>query len=361
MSLYDIYNSLNQTQAKPALSIFVPTHRTFPDNEQDPIALKNALAEAEKRLLEEFDKREVESILSHIEEKLTDHDHNYNLDTLAIFATADSAEIHKLPFTTVARVVIDERFALREFLRELNNGVSYYLLTLSRSQARLIEAYNDTVVHEFDHNTELQNPSFPIKNDIGGSADKGNDIAEDNSYKEYLNRVDKSVQEIYNSNKLPVFVVADSRTASLYEQEADNKSIIAASITNSSNNDGAALDVLNDAQEAVSEYRQAQQLAAVEQIGQARGQNLLLEDATQIYAAAVEGRLSDLFIKKGYVQPAKVDAEKLQVELTDAEDRTTDDLVDDVIEITLQNGGQLHFIAPEHFPEDANLFAKTRY
>ena len=361
MSLYDIYNQLNQVQAKPALSIFVPTHRTFPDNEQDAIALKNALAEAEKRLLEEFDKREVESIFNHIQQKLADHDHNYNLDTLAIFATQEHAEIHKLPFNTVARVVIDERFALREFLRELNNGVGYYILTLSRTQARLIEAYNDSIVHEFDHNTELQNPSFPIKNDIGGSAEKGNDIAEDNSYKEYLNRVDKSVQEIQNLNKLPVFVVADSRTASLYEQESDNKSIIAGSITNSSNNDGAILEVLNDVQEAVNEYRQAQQLNAVEQIGQARGQNLLIEDATQIYAAAVEGRISDLFIKKGYIQPAKVDADKLQVQLTESDDRTTDDLVDDVIEITLQNGGQAHFIAPEHFPADANLYAKTRY
>ena len=361
MNLHEIYQSLRPTEAQPAVSIFVPTHRTFPDNEQDAIALKNALSEAEARLLESVDKREVETILGHIQEQLHEHNHNYNLDSLAIFATSESAQVHKLPFSTVARVVIDERFALRELIRELNNGVGYYILTLSRTEARLFEAYNNSVVQEFDHNDTLQNPSFPIKNDVGGSADRGNDTAEENSYKEYLNRVDKSVQELHKQNPLPVFIVADSRTASLYEQQADNKSIIAGSVTNSSNNDGAIAEILNDVAPAVSEYRSAQQSAAVEQIGQARGQNLLLQDATQIYAAAVEGRISDLFIKKGYVQPAKVNAEKLQVELTEGEDRTTDDLVDDVIDITLQNGGQTHFIAPEQFPEDANLFAKTRY
>lgn len=361
MNLYDIYNSLNNIEAEHAASIFIPTHRTFPDNEQDPIALKNALSELEKRLLENTDKRSVETILGQIDHALAEHDHNYNLDTLAIFATTDSAQVFKFPFPTTARVIIDQRFALRELLRELNNGVGYYLLAISKTQARLIEAYNDTIVHEFDHSTELQNPAFPIKNDVGGNAERGNDIAEENSYKEYLNRVDKSVQEIYNQNKLPVFIIADSRTASLYEQEADNKSIIAGTVTNSSNNDGTTQDLLNDSQTVVSEYRNAQQAVAVEQIGQARGQNLLLEDATQIYAAAVEGRLSDLFIKKGYVQPAKVDAEKMQVQLTEADDRTTDDLVDDLIELTLQNGGQAHFIAADHFPENAHLFAKTRY
>jgi hypothetical protein len=361
MNLYDIYNTLNQTQAEHAISIFVPTHRTFPDNQQDAIALKNSLSELETRLLENTDKRQVETILKQIEQVLVDHDHNYNLDTLAIFATAENAQLFRLPFQTVPRIVIDERFALRELLRELNNGVGYYLLTISKTQARLIEAYNDTIVHEFDQSTELQNPTFPIQNDIGGNAERGNDIAEENSYKEYLNRVDKSVQEIYNQNKLPVFVVADSRTAALYEQESDNKAIIAGSITNSSHTDGSIQNVLNDSQDTVAEYRKTQQLDAVEKIGQARGQNLLLEDITDIYTAAVEGRVSEIFVRKGYVQPAKIDAEKRQIQLTDQDDRTTDDLVDDLIEATIQNGGHAYFIAPEVFPEGANLYAKTRY
>ena len=33
---------LKQTQANPAVSIFVKTHRTHPENEQDAIALKKS-------------------------------------------------------------------------------------------------------------------------------------------------------------------------------------------------------------------------------------------------------------------------------------------------------------------------------
>ena len=35
--------SLRETTAKPAVSIFVKTHRQHPDNEKDPIALKTNL------------------------------------------------------------------------------------------------------------------------------------------------------------------------------------------------------------------------------------------------------------------------------------------------------------------------------
>jgi hypothetical protein len=43
----------------PSLSILLPTHRTAPDNQQDPIRVKNLVAEAKNRLLGEFSQREI--------------------------------------------------------------------------------------------------------------------------------------------------------------------------------------------------------------------------------------------------------------------------------------------------------------
>lgn len=49
--------NLRETTAKPAISIFVKTHRQHPDNEKDPIALKNLLKVAEERIENEYDKK----------------------------------------------------------------------------------------------------------------------------------------------------------------------------------------------------------------------------------------------------------------------------------------------------------------
>ena len=46
----NILKDLQQLQGKPAVSLFIKTHRTFPDNEKDPIALKNQLKIAEEHL-----------------------------------------------------------------------------------------------------------------------------------------------------------------------------------------------------------------------------------------------------------------------------------------------------------------------
>ena len=41
----------------------MPTHRSFPDNKQDPITLKNLVKQTEERLLAQMDKREVWPIM----------------------------------------------------------------------------------------------------------------------------------------------------------------------------------------------------------------------------------------------------------------------------------------------------------
>ncbi|MFN4295052.1 MAG: hypothetical protein ACK4JD_13080, partial [Thermoflexales bacterium] len=53
---------LQQMRSTPSVTITMPTHRTSPDNKQDPIRLKNLVVEATNRILKDFPKREVEIV-----------------------------------------------------------------------------------------------------------------------------------------------------------------------------------------------------------------------------------------------------------------------------------------------------------
>ena len=160
--------SLRETKANPAVSIFVKTHREHPANDQDPIALKNQLKVAEERLTNEYDKRTATTILDKIHDKTKELNHNLNLDTLAIFASTDDVQVIRMPIDTTERVVISHRFATRDLVRDMASAVHYYILVLTRDNARLIEASNDRVVREFDKDDDLQknmdNIPFPIEN-----------------------------------------------------------------------------------------------------------------------------------------------------------------------------------------------------
>lgn len=365
MNLQEIYNDLKQVKSTPAVSLFIPTHRTFPDNEQDSIALKNAISDLEKRLLDNFTKREIEPLLSSINQELTNHDHNYNLDTLAIFATNDGTKVFKFPFKTPTRTTIDESFALRDLVREMNSSVQYYILVASRTNARLFEIFNDQLVYEFDHKESLQNSNFPLENTTlytTNSADRANSITEENYLKEFLNRVDKSVQEVYKKNPLPLFVVGNTQTISSYQQICDNPSIIVGTVTNSANLDAEARFIIEETQSAVNVYKDSLGQEALNEISKTKNDNLLMEDLSDIYRASTEGRIDTLFIRKGYVQAAHVDKDlHVTLESDGFANSTTDDIVNDILEVVLQNRGLVKFIESDYFPERSNLLAKLRY
>lgn len=75
----------------------------------------------------------------------------------------------------------------------------------------MIEAVNDRVVKELGNESERQAKmselTFPIKNTTlptGSKADRTGSSDDDRYLKEFMNRVDKSVQEFYRLSPLPV-------------------------------------------------------------------------------------------------------------------------------------------------------------
>ena len=71
----------------PALSILLPTHRTFPDNKQDPIRVKNLVDEAKARLTEEFSSRELEPLFNRLDTLVREINYPHTLDGLALYVS----------------------------------------------------------------------------------------------------------------------------------------------------------------------------------------------------------------------------------------------------------------------------------
>jgi hypothetical protein len=79
MNRHDI-QLLQQVRGYPALTITLPTHRTSPDNQQDPIRVRDLVTEATNRLLEEFGRRKIDPLLSRLEGLVSEIDFRYTLD-----------------------------------------------------------------------------------------------------------------------------------------------------------------------------------------------------------------------------------------------------------------------------------------
>ena len=364
--------ALRSATGNPAVSVFVKTHRTHPENEQDPIALKNQLKVVEERVTAEYDKRTADDILSKIHEKTDELDHHYNLDTLAIFANENDVAVLRLPFDANERVIIGKRFATRDLMRDMSEAVHYYILTITSDNARLIEAVNNRLVKEIKGDSDRQNAmnelEFPIHNTTlptGSKADRTGS-SDDHSYlKEFMNRVDKSVQQFYNIAPLPVILVGDSRTIGFYEQVCDHPNIILGKVDHNSASlkDGDPSDILDEVQELVEKVRDERYEKALGDLAKARNEKMVRTDLQQIYRSAVEGNAVTLLVRKGYSQPAVIDETALTLLVTD--DLNTpdvnDDAVGEIIEIVTHNGGEVVFVPEAQMDEKEPIALITRY
>ncbi len=364
--------SLRETKANPAISIFVKTHREHPANEKDPIALKNQLKVVEERLTNEYDKRTATTILDNIHAKTKELNHNYNLDTLAIFASMDDVQVIRMPLDTTERVVISDRFATRDLVRDMASAVHYYTVVLTRDGARLIEASNDRVVAEFDKDSDKQNNMesipFPIDNNgLHKTGDGGSDRSANNDsshLKEFFNQVDKSVQELWGEHKMPLVIVGDARNIGYYKDVCDRPDNIIATVSNVTElEEGSAQHIVNGVQEAVENYRTSLHEAALGEIDKARGADMLRTDLQDVYRAAYQGAGETLYVRRGYIQSAKIDeaAQTLTVVDDAAAEGVTDDAVGEIIEHVMHNGGEAVFMPQDIMSADQPIALVTRY
>ncbi|HZD65829.1 MAG TPA: hypothetical protein VE152_07015, partial [Acidimicrobiales bacterium] len=131
----------------PCVSVFLPTHRTAPDSDQDPIRLKNLLEEAEERLVAGgLRAPDARSLLAPGRRLLgLERFWTYQSDGLALFLAPGWFRSFRLPLALSELVVVGGRFHVKPLLGLLVADGRFYVLALSRHQVRLLEGSRQRV------------------------------------------------------------------------------------------------------------------------------------------------------------------------------------------------------------------------
>ncbi len=350
--------TLKDIHTEGCVTLVLNTHRTKPDNLKDGITLKNLVTEAEQRLLEQFDKRFAETIMTNLYEVVAEIDHNYNLESLVLFANSEMADYTRLPLAVENRVIIDNTFATRDLVRAMHQDVSYYVLVLSRQGARLIEAHTDKVVREL---REL----FPIKNRLWTTSKKKQSMAAgtDVLIEEFFNRVDKAMNAMTAENPLPVYLATESRNFDHYMAVADNKERIAGHI-NQNRDDEKAHHIVSAIWPQIQKETQKRQQARITELKKAVSQNKYVSDVNEIWNALHDGKGQTLFVKKDYFQHATIDEEGNVFPINGELPKNKiiiDDLVDEMVEVNLANGGDNVFVSGNELEDFQDIALVTRY
>lgn len=361
MNRHDI-QVLQQIRGPLSISIMLPTHRTSPDNKQDPIRVSNLVAQASKRLLDEFSRRQVDSVLTRLEKEAAAIDHENNLDGLALFANQDFAHFYRVPFRLQEKVVIGDNFQTRDLVFALNRTPRYWVLSLSEQPTRLYEGSRDTLI-------EIREEGFPMEHGAAGGASNlpgGTGVSRsayrDEYHRQFFRSVDSTFANFFKDDPLPLAVVGVERYHSFFNEVSGHVDQVVGRVTGSHDKTSAhelGKPVWPEVKKGLAEQRQRY----LDELGAAVGAQRSASGLGEAWRFAQEGRVSLLLVEEGYHQPAKLDDSGRHLTLVD--DKTPldvmDDAVDDLIELVLQMGGRVRFVEPGKLDKHNKVAAVLRY
>ncbi|MFQ4141047.1 hypothetical protein [Chlorogloeopsis sp. ULAP02] len=352
---------LNQLQSLikvPALSILLPTHRTWPDNKQDPIRVKNLVDEAINRLRAEFSNRELEPLLKRLESLVSEIDYPYTLDGLALYVSHDFAKLYYLPFPVPARVVIDQTFATRDLVYGMHRALRYWVLLLSQASTRLLAGTGETLEEVKDQNFPMQMTGPGATTALPYDADSS---YVDDRHRRFFQQVDSVFTSYAKDDELPLVVGGVDRQISFFQEITQNPSSIAGTL--SGNFDKATIPELSpQVWSIIQTVREAQQINALQELNNAVGAQKVVSAIEEVWQLAQEGRGKLLLIEKNYHVPAII-TEDGRLKLVDSSGGTEvmDDAVDEIIEVVLAKGGKVAIVNDEALSAHQHIALILRY
>lgn len=335
---------LQSMRGYPALSILLPTHRTFPENRQDPIRVKNLVRQAVERLVAQFPKREVEPLLKRLEALVAEIDYNYALDGLALFVNQDITGKFYLPFPLQERVVLDQTFATRDLVYALNRSPRYWVLALGEQPARLFEGAREMLV-------EITGNGFPMSYEGPGTTEPlpGGFGIEKSAYRDerrrqFFREVDAALGQITAAEALPLILVGLDRNQAFFNEVTAHQNLIAATLVGS-HDKTPAHQLANLVWPLMQAHTRRERQEILKALSTALGDGKYAAGIISVWRMAQEGRGAILLVEEGFHYPARVEADGLQ--LTPADDPTAPaviaDAVDELIETVLLKGGRVVF------------------
>ncbi|TJY55953.1 hypothetical protein E4T66_20425 [Sinimarinibacterium sp. CAU 1509] len=137
---------LTAAHAPPCLSLYQATHRSSPNNQQDPIRFRNLLKELEASLRQQHPAAEMQALLAPFEALGEDQDFwNHTLDGLAVLGTADFFRVFCLQRSVPELAIVADSFHTKPLRRFLQSVDRYQVLGLSRGRFQVFEGDRNTL------------------------------------------------------------------------------------------------------------------------------------------------------------------------------------------------------------------------
>ena len=382
----DTLQTLIHAHEPPCVSLYQPTHRRHPDNQQDPIRFKNLVRLIEGSLAQSYPSRETRTLLAPLQALATDTAFwNHTLDGLAVLAAPGQFRVFQLQHPVRELAVVADSFHVKPLLRVVQSADRYQVLCVTRQSARVFEGNRDAldqlesdafpagiVAALGDQRTEPHQTVASYGTGTGGPGPMyhGHGSRKDEVDKDterYFRAVDRAmIAQFSKPSALPLVLAALPEHQSVFRQVSQNAALLDAGVEGDP--ESISVEQLRDAAWGAVESQYVGRLVQLANTFSSKeAHQQATSDLADAARAAIEGRVSHLLVEEERSVPGRIDSTTGRIDLatgrSDAsmDDPDVGDVLDDLAEAVLRTGGDVVIVSKEHMPSKSGLAAILRY
>ena len=378
----ELVQELLSTEQNPCLSLYMPTHRTHPENQQDPIRFKNLVKQMEESLLQKYSGNEVKEQLEPFHKLAEDGEFwNHTLDGLAVFGATGLLKVVGLRQSVEELAMVADSFHTKPLRKYLQSVDRYHVLGLSLQGIRLFEG-NRHSLEEVELNAETPKTITEALGDeltdkhstvasyggVGGESTSmhhghgGSKEEAEIDAKRFFRVIADAVYENYSKpTGWPLILAALTEHHNLFQKVSKNPFLLPKGIA--INPASVSTDKLIELAWKIMEPAYLLKLDKLaERFGQAQANGKGSDDYKEVAVAAVEGRVDTLIVEADRIIAARVtNLVTGNTQKKDISNPNVDDLLDDMGELVTKMGGEVMVLPAVKMPSLTGLAAIYRY
>lgn len=379
----------------PCVSIYLPTARRFPEQAQNEVRFRNLLKQVDDAERRPDVDAPPPDVLEALRAMLDDRElWAHPQDGMAVFAARSFFRLFRLPREVPERAVVAGSFHIKPLLRMVQSADRYQVLALNRERVRLFEGNRDLFdevdlapgvprtieealgaelskakTHAYSYGTgptggaggrRSMNAGPKVGGILHGQGTTKDEL--DLDIERFFRAVDRAILEHHSkSSGLPLILAALAEYHAPFHRLSQNRQLLEDGIE-------ANPEVLSDDDLRAHAWRCMEPVylrrlqLLTDRHGAARGANRADDALPQVALAAVVGRVDVLLLECDREVKGSMDPNTGVLEIADTVDlAAAGDVLDDLAEAVLRNGGEVLIVPAERMPGTTGLAAIYRY
>lgn len=334
-----LISELQRRSGYPCVTLLVNTTRGEWLDQTQQLTIERLISSADRRLKGDVDDETRIRVVEALRRLLLEVETVTCTDALALCASSGYSAVVKLGRRVVERVVVDETFATRDLVADLNRTATFRVVTVSEHVVRML--YGDR--HRL---AELLDDRWPLVRE------------EDQSVASWSRAVVHALRAEQRRHAVPTVVAGVERSVhrALGAAELHTIGIV------HGNHDRSGWDDLHRAAWPLVEgWIEADQMRALERLESARSQRRFAGGLDEVWTLAMEGRLELVVVEDTFAVSARVLDGRLEpTDEREAPD-VVDDVVDEIVEAVLRHSGGAVIVPDGSLADHDRIAAVARY